>query len=107
VYAVVECSELEEDEEELKRSDLFVPFMKTVKKLDAETGKVLDRDFYLANTTAFVRPCVVIADVGETGVRNRYFHVLPRTEWANEFVKWIERPHKEDDMHEEDAENSD
>ncbi len=42
VYAVVECSVLEEDEDELRRSDLFVPFMKTVKSLDEKTGKVLD-----------------------------------------------------------------
>ncbi len=80
--------------------------MKTVKILDEKTGKILDRDFYLANTTTFVRPCVVIADVGETGMRNRYFHVLPRADWANEFVKWIERPHTEDDMSEEDMEYS-
>ena len=42
VYAVVECSVLKEDEDELRRSDLFVPFMKTVKSLDEKTGKVLD-----------------------------------------------------------------
>ena len=101
-YAVVESVELEEDEEELGKSDLFVPLIKEVAGVD-DLGNVLGRKFYLAETEAIVRPCAVIPDIG--GDRNRYFLVKGREEWHKEFIAWVERPHHDDDMNEEEEEN--
>ena len=95
VYAVVESTELETDETELKRSDLFVPWLKLVGGLD-EDGNVASRQFYLANTEAFLWPCACIPDIG--GPPNRYFMVKSRTEWPKEFIKFLESPHELDDF---------
>ena len=95
VYAVVESAQLENDENELKRSDLFVPIRKSVTGFDGD-GKVTSRIFYLANTEAFLWPCACIPDVG--GPTNRYFMVKPRTDWPKEFIKFLESPHEVDDF---------
>ena len=55
-----------------------------------------DRVFYLADVEAFVEPCCVVPDLGGPG--NRYFVLKPRNKWAKEFVRWIEDPHKLDQM---------
>ena len=102
-YAVVESTGFEENEEELGKSDLFVPLVKEVAGMD-EDGNVLGRKFYLAETEAIVRPCAVIPDVG--GPQNRYFLVKGRDEWHKEFVDWVERPHHEDDMNEVEEEEN-
>ena len=44
----------------------------------------------------------MIPDIG--GPTNRYFYVKSRTEWAKEFVVWINRPHKEDHMSDKEGE---
>jgi hypothetical protein len=99
VYAVVEEAKLDNDE--LGKSDLFVPFLKTVKGIDEE-GQVTGRSFFLADTEAIVKPCAMIPDIG--GPPNRYFYVKARDEWAKEFIAWINRPHKEDDMSDDEGE---
>jgi hypothetical protein len=100
VYAVVEASSYENNEEEIKKSDLFVPLLKGVEGM--VDGVVQGRLFYLADTSAFVKPCCVIPDIG--GPPNRYFLIKPRTEWAGLFIKWLERPHAEDDISDEEDE---
>jgi hypothetical protein len=49
-----------------------------------------------------VKPCAMIPDIG--GPTNPYLYVKSRTEWAKEFVDWINRPHKEDNMSDEEGE---
>ena len=93
-YAVVETTTLQEDEDEIGKSDLMMPVMKEV-TLDA-AGNVENRTFYLADTEAFLDPCCTVPDLG--GPTNRYFVVLPRNEWAKLFVKWVEDPHNLDEM---------
>jgi hypothetical protein len=92
VFAVVE--EARVDETELGRSDLFVPYIKTVQGIEA--SGVTGRTFFLAETDAIVRPCAMIPDIG--GPQNRYFMVKPRPDWVKEFIAWLNRPHHEDDM---------
>ncbi len=94
VYAVIESSEIETNEEEVGRSSLLLPIRKTV-DLDAE-GVVTRRHFFLADTSAFVDPCSVVADIG--GPPNRYFVVKSRAMWANDFVRWLRDPHAIDKM---------
>jgi hypothetical protein len=101
VYAVVEASTYDTDEEEIKKSDLFVPLLKDVDGI--EDNVVQGRLFFLADTSAFVKPCCVIPDIG--GPPNRYFLIKPRTEWAGLFIKWLERPHTEDDISDEEDED--
>jgi hypothetical protein len=94
VYAVVETSYIDDDDNDVGRSDLMLPVRKEVEQ-NGE-GKVTKRTFYLANTSAFLRPCSVIADVG--GPANKYFVVSSRSDWAKEFIKWVEQPHTDDVM---------
>jgi hypothetical protein len=92
-YAVVEASVYEEDDEEKRQSELFVPLMKTVAA--KEDGLVTKRMFYLADTDAFHDVCCVVPDIG--GEPNRYFLVHPRPYWSSLFTKWVEAPHKDDE----------
>ena len=73
-------------------TDLFTP-------LTLDVGNDGGRAFYLANVEAFVRTCIVIPDIGDNGdPTNEYFEVKPRSLWAKEFIGWLRRPHKEDEM---------
>ena len=98
-YAVVEEAYLEETE--VGKSDLFVPYLKSVKGFN-EDGTVTGRTFFLADTEAFVKPCAMIPDI--EGPPNRYFMVKSRDEWSKEFVLWLNRPHHEDEMSDEEVE---
>ena len=98
VYAVVEASQYENNEAEIKRSDLFVPLLKDVDGMDGNDVK--GRLFFLADTQAFEKPCCVIPDIG--GPPNRYFLVKPRTEWAGLFTKWLDDPHNIDNISDEE-----
>ena len=46
----------------------------------------------------------MVPDIG--GPPNRYFYVKARPEWAKEFIVWVNRPHKEDEMSAEEEEES-
>ena len=96
VYAVVEVATVEDNDEEVGKSDLMTPIVKEVELL--EGGIVGKRTFYLADTEAFADPCCVVPDLG--GPSNRYFVVKPRNQWAREFIRWLEDPHSWDDMKE-------
>ena len=102
VYAVVEVAYYNLDEEEATRSDLFTPLLLDL-EMDAED--VVGRNFYLANTEAFVGPCCVVPNIG--GKKNAYFQVKPRALWAEEFILWLESPHKDDDAAYSGEEESD
>jgi hypothetical protein len=92
-YAVVETGKLEQKEDDT-RSEILQAFVKEV-GLD-EDGKVTNRNFYLAQTDAFLGPCAVIPDLG--GPPNRYFVVEPREKWVGMFVSWLRMPHNQDVM---------
>ena len=92
-YAVVETTQLEEDEMEVGRSDLMMPVLKDI---DLETGQMVGRQFYLADVEAFADPCCIVPDIG--GPQNQYFVVRPRNQWSTLFVKWIEDEHYLDQM---------
>ena len=94
-YAVVESSEYVKDEEEVAKSDFFIPLVLDVEGID-EDGDVTGRQFYLADVEAFVGPCSVIPNIG--GAPNEYLQVKPRREWAKMFASWLQKPHKEDVM---------
>ena len=103
VYAVVESSDLEADHSELTKSDLLVPLLKQVKGLD-EDGDVTGREFFLADTEAFVQPCAIVPDIG--GPSNRYFMVKSRDTWHKEFIDWVDWPHNDDLTSDEEDDNA-
>ena len=61
-----------------------------------KNGNVLEREFLLADTNAFVSPLAVVPDLG--GPKNRFFVMKPRAEWVDLFVKWANDPHNLDEM---------
>ena len=94
VFAVVETVTLEENEDEIARSDLMVPVLKDV-ALDVD-GNAGERLFFLADTEAFADVCCTIPDIG--GPPNRYFVVKPKNKWADLFIIWLNDPHNLDVM---------
>ena len=92
VYAVVKVAEYDVDPDATTRSDLFMPLLLEMGE-ENEDGQNL-RKFYLASTDAFVGPCCVIPDIG--GAKNAYFQVKRRSEWAKEFIQWLEASHQAD-----------
>jgi hypothetical protein len=87
-YAVVEAATWDEDEEQIKMSDIFTPLIKEVAKFDRRTGKVLKRRFYLADVDAIAAPMNVVPDIGAKPAC-RYFQVHPRSKWVEQFVDWL------------------
>jgi len=101
-YAVVETSNYEEEDEECRNSEIFVPILKEVASLNDSGNKVLQRKFYLADVEAFNDVACVVPDIG--GPPNRYFFVHKRSFWPDLFIKWVKQPHREDEMSEEEVE---
>ena len=97
-YAVVECGQFDEDEEEQAKSDIFKPITLEVKGIDEddEDGRqfVTGRTFYLADVEAFQGVCAVIPNLG--GPPNAYLHVKPEKEWSMMFEDWLRKPHTHD-----------
>ena len=86
---MIETAVRSKDKEELESSDLFIPFTKELGKKNKD-GSVKERKFYLADVESIVSPLCVVPDVG---TKNGYFQVLPRSEWVDEFVAWLEAEH--------------
>ena len=99
VFGVVESGKLVTDENMMGKSDLMYYVNKDV-PLDAN-GYAQKRNFYLADTEAFVDPLCVIPDLG--GPSNRYLVVKARNQWAKEFERWVDDAHIMDEMDPLDA----
>ena len=106
-YAVVESTVRCEDQAQITASDLFVPYQKDVASLN-DHGEVTKRKFYLADVQAITDPICVVPDWGAIP-KCKYFHVLSRPQWVEEFVSWLRDPHedvakemREDEEHSEE-----
>ena len=85
-----------DNEAEVTKSDLLMPISKEIEiHPDKTMGR---RTFSLANTEAFEGLCCAIPDIG--GPPNKYFVVLPRSQWKDPFIQWIQDPHSLDEMDE-------
>ena len=73
------------------KSQLFRPITKDTHR----PNNVDEPMLYLADVEAIVSTCCVIPDVGNDDIF-RYFEVLPRREWSEEFIKWVKEPHGDD-----------
>ena len=100
VYAIVESVSYNLDEELVKESDLFVPLTKEMDTTSTQEG--LNLKFLLVDVEAFVKPAAVIPDIG--GSPDSYFLLKDRSEWKEDFVKWLREPHNLDEMLDSDDE---
>ena len=97
VYAVVECGDYSDEDDDIIASDLFQPLSLEVEEwMEDGTAR---RKLYMADVEAFKGPCIVIPDIG--GYGNEYFQVKDRSQWTQEFVAWLCQPHKLDEKLEE------
>jgi len=101
VYAVIESSTYEQ-EEDAREDAIFVPIRKEIETL--EDGLVTKRRFFLADTSAIVAPCCCIPDLG--GPPNRYFLVHSRPEWSKMFQRWLDLPHNQDVISDDEVSSS-
>jgi hypothetical protein len=103
-YAVVEKSVFVTDKESLRKSDIFVPICKKVAARPNAHGG-WRRVFYLVDVEAFMKPCVVVPDIGgRTG--NEFFVVKQRADWAEEYKEWLNDPHEDDVIGPEEPQSS-
>ena len=71
VYAVVECGDYSDKDDDIIASDLFQPLSLEVEEwMEDGTAR---RKLYMADVEAFKGPCIVIPDIG--GYGNEYFQV--------------------------------
>jgi len=100
-YAVIEsCVPDNSADEKRVQSDMFVPYKKEVLTKQSATLP-WKRNFYLADVDSIVDPLVVIPNVGgRTGTEQLL--VKPRSEWVDDFKKWLAEPHNRDVIGEDD-----
>ena len=91
VYAIVESAERKKGKKNVPRSELWDPIDKIVAKKDQ--GTVVEFEFSLADVDAFDGKLAVVPDLG--GQSTSYLMLRPRSEWAQNFERWLERPYEE------------
>ena len=64
-----------------------------------------ERQFYLADVESVHNPLVVVPDIGGRSGRE-FFVVKQRAEWVEEFKAWLEDPHADDDIGDDEPEPS-
>ena len=102
-YAIVESAEVMKPRAGEYQSKIFKFVKKEVATM--ENHRVKNLQFYLADVEAFDETLVVIPDIGGEG--NVYMLMSPRSEWAENFGKWLlKRPHEKIHLFESDAKDS-
>lgn len=92
LYAIVECAEYDDDDDDWDLAEMLKPLIKEVAEIRG--GRVRKLKFYLADVDAFVAPTVVVPDIG--GAPNAYFEVKGMEKWSEEFISWLEQDPKLD-----------
>ena len=90
MFAIVE-SAVYSIEPETMQSELFRRIVKEVGGPNEGPYR-----FYLVDIESFVRPIVVIPDIG--GKPNEYFELRDRDKWKEDFEAWLELPHRCDEI---------
>lgn len=86
IYAVVESAKASTNQQEIKMSELFVPYLKETKGTDENGQK--KRKFYLVDVESFVSTACVIPDLGNKNPA-AFLRLLPRHLWKNQFIAWL------------------
>lgn len=96
IYAIVETADYEDDPTSGITSDIFSEILLETTKIGVD-GMVVDRKYYLADVKNFVRPMVVVPNLG--GMPNcKYFEMTPKAEWPQQFADWLEMNHAYDSL---------
>ena len=93
VYALVESSVY--IEEEHPQSDIWTPIRLETDEVEGNPNEYQKR-LYVVDTKAFADPLCVIPNIGAEEYDNEYLVMTHRSEWANDFISWIEMPHAHD-----------
>ncbi len=90
IYALVETTHLNPQMMELRRSELWEPWVKTCCSHNdfAATHNKME----LVNTARLTSPAVLIPDLDNDDKR-AYLRLVPRSTWAQLFNDWLEAPH--------------
>ena len=75
VHAIVKCARIEENGENDKYSNIFIPYFTKVG--DTANGRVTHLKFYLADVKTFKRPIAVVSDI--EGLNNGHFTLEDRS----------------------------
>ena len=92
VYAVVESGVVVEEED--PKSDIWSVVQLETKDVEGQPDTYQKR-LYLVDTEAFKDPVVVIPNIGAES-DNEYLLMRPRSEWATDFIAWLNMPHEHD-----------
>jgi hypothetical protein len=95
VYAVIESSIYEDQQPNYKKENIAAgerksDFFRAIRK---DLGPNDCPKYFLANVESIVATACVIPDIG-SDCCVRYFHVTPRTEWSNHFIRWLNDTHR-------------
>jgi hypothetical protein len=95
VWAVIEsCNPIEDNEDgAVRRSEIFDPIIVEASSLDAR-GQVLERKLYVVDVETFKAPLVVVPKLGTL---HQYLMMRPKSQWADDFKRWIEASHRVDE----------
>jgi hypothetical protein len=93
---VVEGEEPRGPDPNLITSELFAEFILETAKIK-EDGEVEARMFFLVDVECFVRPMVVIPNIGSLP-KCKFFDMAPKNTWAEMFEDWLDMDHKFDSM---------
>jgi hypothetical protein len=104
VYAIVESTTFVDDPHGDLVSDLLRPVQTTVADTGAD-GHVKKLKFYLADVEAIVSPAVVVPDIG--GPKNQYWWIKGCAEWAKIFTGWLDAPHHDDIISDDESSDDD
>jgi len=91
IYAIVENATVVSGRNVAGKTELFTPITTEVGRM--RDGRVAQLAFYLADVAAFVKPVVVIPNIG--GPANSYLMLKSRTEWKEDFVSWLRKPYEQ------------
>ena len=92
VYAIVESALYVEEGEPL--SDFWIPVYFDETEVAAD-GTVVDRRYYVVDVETFSEPLCVIPNIG--GPKTEFLMMRPRAKWSEDFIDWLNAPHKLDD----------
>jgi hypothetical protein len=95
VYAVIESAIYEDQQPNYQRENIAAgerksDFFRAIRK---ELAPNNGAKFYLANVESIVDTACVIPDIG-SDCCVRYFHVTPRREWSDHFIRWLNDTHR-------------
>ncbi len=102
IYAIVESASVLTGHTDGPNSELFVPLVKQVGGFTHD--RVSHFCFYLAEVESFVKPVVVVPNIG--GETNHYLMLKDREDWKLDFMDWLEDKEEifeDSDNEEEDA----